>query len=417
MESKRLRIMKEVLTIKQTPEILYLHPEDLYAAARVELACSPRDLKTIKVRIPCKSTDQYFDTFAKVQGFLDGIRTPADSNGFLQWVFSPPAESAQYFEYILEGSAYGKSINDGDATRPYTVHTELKVWKDSSAPDIPKRTIIISTRFDDYQSLSEKLQACQAETEGVLLIFAGGPPETVPTKDRFKSLNGIENCYAQYYLTKDGKNRINSWPSSSSSAQVTPVTFRSNDKACPFKELYECIRATKDSGKRSIRSFFYEQGDDRKELANFWKQIPQQNKTCPEMSFVGIVLKCALSWWALNDVDVTVNIAYDMCKFGNLEFTSAEAARFAKELLDTDNLQRLKSFQKYTEHQAQFLGIDLKDLLQKYRDGGYYKARFGINSKIIDEMRYDNKSQEALPIRDVYEGIKAAFVDRCLVIK
>lgn len=419
--SKRPRTEKvlaeKVLEISPTPKILTLQPEDLFKS-RVELTCPPKDLGTITVRIPCQPTDGYFDTFAKVQGFLDGIETPK-ADGSLNWVFSPPptggAPERAYHEYTLAGSAYGVTIKDGDATSPYSVYTEMGIWKDCRPQGLHKRTIIITKPFD-YPSLSDKIRACEPDKKGVLLIFADGPPDTLPTNDEFISLNGIENCYAQYYLTKDGKNRINSWPSSDSTAKVTPITFRSIDKACPVPVLYECIRATKDSGKRSVLSFFYEQGDDRKLLAGFWKQIPKQTKTCPEMSFVGIALKCALSWWALNDLDATVNIAYDMCKFGDLNLTSAEAARFAKELLDPSALVRKKSFLEYTEHQATFLGIPLNDLLQKYQDGGYYNARFGIHSENIDDM-YGYPSNRALPIRSVYDGIKAAFVDRCLVFQ
>jgi len=415
---------RTVLEISPTPEILTLQPEDLFKS-RVELTCLPADLGTIEVRIPCQPTDGYFDTFAKVQGFLDGIGYPKEENvwydrsGSLNWVFSPPpAESRPtYHTYTLVGGKYAVKINDGNATNPYSVYTELGLWRDGSTPSIRKRTIVIS-KVPDYPTLSGKIEAYNIDQQGVLLIFANGPPDTLPTQDEFKSINGLKTCSAQYYLTKDGKNRINYLPWYLKASNKTAVTFQSFDNACPVKELNECIRAIKKNGTHthSVGSFFHLQRTERKRLASFWKQIPEENKTCSEMSFVGIALKCALCWWALNDIDAEVVITSDAASFGEQRFGSSQVNELANDssILDPEMKNKLWA---YLEHQATFLGIELRDLLQRYQEGGYYKARFGINSGYINNM-HAYSSKEALPIHgDVYDGIKAAFVDRCLVFQ
>jgi hypothetical protein len=416
--SKRPRTEK-VLEISPTPEILTLQPEDLFKS-RVELTCPPKDLGTITVRIPCQPTDGYFDTFAKVQGFLDGIEIPKVI-GFLNWVFSPPfaerAPEQAYHEYTLVGGVKKSTINDGDATDSYSVYTESNQWKHGAfSPYTFVRTIVFACE-PTSAILSDVIKMCKQNKKLVHVIFCKGPPHELPTTVEFpylqQDIRADLDKPLQYYLTADGKNRI--IPQFRGETTTSFDFHSTSDSKCKVKELIGCIAATEHSKTYALTIFFHGYGQERKAIADFWKTVPPENKNnYSKMSFVGLALKCALFTSALTQQDMQVVVQHDAASFSNLNFTSGEAACFAKELLDLPALERKKGFQKYTEHQATFLEIPLNDLLQKYQDGGYYNARFGIHSENIDDM-YGYPSNKALPIRNVYDGIKAAFVDRCLL--
>ena len=407
---------RTVLEISPTPKILTLQPENLFKS-RVELTCPPKDLGTITVRIPCQPTEGYFDTFAKVQGFLDGIEIPMEI-GFLNWVFSPPfakrAPEQAYHEYTLVGGVEKSTINDGDATNSYSVYTESNQWKHGGfSPNTYVRTIVFASK-PTSAVLSDVINMCKQNEELVHVIFGKGPPHELPTTVKFPYLQQDIRADEplQYYLTADGKNRI------IPQFRVETISFdfySTLDSKCKVKEMIGCIAATKHSKTYALTDFFHGYGQKRKAIADFWKTVPPENKNnYSKMSFVGLALKCALFTSALTEQDMRVVVQHDEASFGDLNFTSGEAARFATELLDPSALERKKGFQRYTEHQATFLGIPLNNLLQKYQDGGYYNARFGIHSEDIDDM-YGYPSNKALPIRNVYDGIKAAFVDRCLL--